>query len=96
MSTATLVTADVVAARLDVKPAYVYRLARRRQLHSVRVGKYVRFDLAQVEADIAALTVPAVTAAGAPVAAATTATPNRSPLTPAHDLPVRRRPRRFS
>jgi excisionase family DNA binding protein len=48
-----------VARLLGVKPAYVLDLARRRKIHCVHLGKYVRFDADQLEADIAALTVAA-------------------------------------
>lgn len=49
-----LLDKDAVARRLDVAPAYVLRLARRKVLPAVRVGKYVRFTRDDVEAYLAA------------------------------------------
>jgi excisionase family DNA binding protein len=44
-----LLTADDLAARWQVKPAHVYALARRGEIPTVRLGKYVRFRLDAIE-----------------------------------------------
>ena len=48
-----LLPKEAVAARLDVAPRTVLRLARAQQLASVRVGSRVKFDARDVEAFIA-------------------------------------------
>lgn len=49
----SLVTADVIAERLSISVQTVYRLAERRQLPAVRLGRLVRFDLIAIERLIA-------------------------------------------
>lgn len=44
-----LLTATEVAARLGVRPAFVYDLARRHLLPVVHVGRYCRFDPAALD-----------------------------------------------
>jgi excisionase family DNA binding protein len=41
-------TAKQVAAILNVKPSFVYEMARQKQLKSYKVGKYLRFKEAAV------------------------------------------------
>lgn len=48
----SLLTAEQVAAILSVSERYVWRLGRDGDLPRVQMGKYVRFDLADVEAFI--------------------------------------------
>ena len=43
-------TPEEVAARLAVNVSYVYELARAKKLKSTKMGKYVRFDAAAVQA----------------------------------------------
>jgi excisionase family DNA binding protein len=47
---ATLLTAKELAARWQVRPQHVYTLAREGDLPHLRIGRYVRFRLAAVEA----------------------------------------------
>jgi excisionase family DNA binding protein len=49
-----LLTAEQVAAILSVSERYVWRLGRDGELPRVQLGKYVRFDPADVEAFIEA------------------------------------------
>lgn len=49
-SAAPLLDKDAVAARLGIKPMLVLDLARRYALPSYRIGKYVRFAPADVDA----------------------------------------------
>ncbi len=44
-----LLTADQVAALLQVPTTWVYRAAREGELPSVPLGRYVRFDAAAIE-----------------------------------------------
>lgn len=44
-----LLTADQLAERWQIPPSHVYRLTRGGQLPSVRLGRYYRYQLAQVE-----------------------------------------------
>lgn len=46
---ATLLTAEEVAARLQVPTGWVYAAARRGELPSVRLGRYVRFRAEALE-----------------------------------------------
>lgn len=48
--TVRLLTAQDLAARWRVPKAHVYRLARERDLPVVRLGRYMRFRLAAIEA----------------------------------------------
>ena len=48
-----LMTAEDVAAILGVRSHYVYELARRGRIPTVRLGKYVRFRATAVEEWIA-------------------------------------------
>jgi excisionase family DNA binding protein len=53
-----LLTAEQLAERWQVKPAHVYALSRRGEIPTVRLGKYYRYRLDQIEAfEIAADTV---------------------------------------
>jgi excisionase family DNA binding protein len=45
-----LLTADELAARWQVAPAQVYRLAREGRIPSVKVGRYTRFRSDAIEA----------------------------------------------
>lgn len=53
MSADRLLTAEQVAERLSVSERYVWRLGREGELPRVQVGKYVRFDPADITAFIA-------------------------------------------
>jgi excisionase family DNA binding protein len=43
-----LLTAEDVAQLLEVPPSWVYRRAREGALPAIRLGRYVRFDHAEV------------------------------------------------
>jgi excisionase family DNA binding protein len=45
-----ILTPDALAERWSVPKSHVWRLAREGRLPSVRLGRYVRFRLAEVEA----------------------------------------------
>lgn len=47
---AQLLTAEQLADRWQVPKAHVYRLARHGQIPTVKLGRYRRFRLAEVEA----------------------------------------------
>lgn len=49
-----LLTVDDVAAWLRVRPGFVYEQARKGELRSVKVGRYSRFQRADVERYLAA------------------------------------------
>ena len=44
-----LLTADQVAERFQVPKSWIYSAARRNELPSVRLGRYVRFDPRDLE-----------------------------------------------
>jgi excisionase family DNA binding protein len=44
-----LLTAEQLAARWQVKPSHVYRLAREGELPVVKIGRYRRFRLDAIE-----------------------------------------------
>ena len=48
-SNGVLLTAGDVAARWQVAPGQVYRLGREGKLPTVRLGRYTRWRLAQIE-----------------------------------------------
>lgn len=50
LTAAHLITPDELAARWQVPKAHVYRLAREGRLPVVRIGRYVRFTTAAIEA----------------------------------------------
>ena len=50
MTPGQLLTAEQVAARWQVPVAHTYRLAREGRVPCVRLGRYVRFRLDQIEA----------------------------------------------
>jgi excisionase family DNA binding protein len=50
ITAAQLLTAEQVGERWQVPKAHVYRLAREGRIPSVKLGKYVRFRLADIEA----------------------------------------------
>lgn len=50
---APLLTAEEVAAHLQVQPSWVYRAAREGALPSVKCGRYRRFDAADLRRWIA-------------------------------------------
>ena len=49
LTAATLLTAADLAERWQVPTSHIYRLSRSGQLPTVRLGKYVRYQLAEVE-----------------------------------------------
>jgi excisionase family DNA binding protein len=49
LTAAQLLTADQVAARWQVPKAHVYRLAREGRLPTVRLGRYMRWQLQAIE-----------------------------------------------
>ena len=49
LTAAALLTAEDLAARWQVPRTHIYRLSRSGQLPTVRLGKYVRYQLAEVE-----------------------------------------------
>lgn len=48
--TGQLLTAEQLAERWQVQPSHIYRLAREGQVPVVRLGRYVRFNPAAIEA----------------------------------------------
>jgi excisionase family DNA binding protein len=50
LTAAQLLTAEQLAERWQVNRLHVYRLVREDRLPAVRIGRYVRFHLAVVEA----------------------------------------------
>jgi excisionase family DNA binding protein len=50
----TLVDADTLAAALQLKKSQLMTLARQKKIPSIKVGKYVRFDVAEVAAALKA------------------------------------------
>jgi len=51
--TGRLRTADEVAMILSVPKTWVYRAAREGEIPSIRLGRYVRFDAADISAWVA-------------------------------------------
>lgn len=51
-----------LAARLGVKPRFIYRLVDERRIPFIHVGRYLRFDPADVDAYLAGRRTEAVTA----------------------------------
>lgn len=50
---AALLTVPQLAERLGVRPRFVYRLVDERRIPFIHVGRYLRFDPADVEAYLA-------------------------------------------
>lgn len=50
LTASALLTPEQIAERWSVPKSHVYRLAREGRIPSVRLGKYVRFRLAAIEA----------------------------------------------
>jgi excisionase family DNA binding protein len=48
--TERLLTAEQLAERWQVKPAHVYALTRRGEVPTVKLGRYYRYRLDQIEA----------------------------------------------
>lgn len=48
-----LLTADEIAARLGVKPGWIYRQSRAGRIPTVRLGRYYRYRLDAIEAWLA-------------------------------------------
>jgi len=44
-----LLTAEQLAERWQCRPAFIWRLARRKEIPTVRIGRYVRFRLESIE-----------------------------------------------
>lgn len=53
MTTTTLLSVPEVAERLGTGPRFVYRLVDERRIPFIHVGRYLRFEPADVEAYIA-------------------------------------------
>lgn len=57
-----LMSVPDLAARLGVKPRFIYRLVDERRIPFIHVGRYLRFDPADVDAYLAGRRTEAVTA----------------------------------
>ena len=62
MSDIALMSVPDIATRFAVKPRFIYRLVDERKIPFTRVGRYLRFDPADVEAYLASRRTEAVTA----------------------------------
>ena len=49
-TTSALLTADDLAARWQVKPSHVYRLTRDKRIPTVKLGRYYRYRVDEIEA----------------------------------------------
>lgn len=62
MSTPDLMSVPQLATKFGVKPRFIYRLVDERKIPFTKVGRYLRFDPADVEAYLAGRRTEAVTA----------------------------------